>query len=73
MPRTAPDRRRDRAKAAAASWPEVTAASACRAKTTGIILYVEPLPMPLTTNRAVNPVTNRGKDPLRVASSSTPM
>jgi hypothetical protein len=38
----------------------------------GIILYVDPLPTPLKTNRATKPVTNSASECWREATSTTP-
>ena len=58
-PIAAPDSLRPRAAASSAVMPP---ASAFAWKIAGIILYVEPLPTPLSTNSTVKPSTNTGSD-----------
>jgi hypothetical protein len=50
----------------------VPAECAFERKTAGIILYVEPLPTPLSTNRATKPTKNSGSDFCADASNTTP-
>ena len=58
-PIDAPDSRRPYAAAAS---PVMPLASALAWKMPGIILYVEPLPSPVRTNRAMKPTRNTGSD-----------
>ncbi len=67
-PMDAPDSRRPWATAASPSRP---LASALAWKMPGIILNVEPLPSPLSTNRTTNTDTNSGSDFCMLATMST--
>ncbi len=58
---------------AAALSPLIPRARAFAWKMPGIILYVEPLPSPLRTNRATNPTRKTGSEDLCEANTTTPV
>ena len=72
MPMSAREWRRASRAASSMSTPSAIRRAALAWKMLGIILYTDPLPIPLRTNRTTNPATNSGSDPWFEAVSTMP-
>lgn len=72
MPIRAPHSRRASRSATSTSAPPGASRRDFARKTAGTILYVEPLPIPLSTNSTVKPATNSGRLSRPEATSTNP-